>query len=160
MQRLKEAQRKGELALARVYGHRLDARVCERIIEGMILAPEVLCSVSGGINELPTDVVGWDRWAKDAASSEPLAKLSIAHSDAQLREEIRREVLENIRPERRLSIGPDQIFFHCGPIYFSLIRLTGRFHSLGFSVSIEVVKPTPLISWRALVTDHRHSPRS
>jgi len=105
LNRLKAAQREAELALARVYGHRLDSRVSGRIIEGMILAPEVLCSIGGGVNELPTDAKGWDRWAKVAASREPLAKLSIEYSDAQLREEIRRDVLDTIRPEQRLQMA-------------------------------------------------------
>ena len=105
MKRLETAQREAELALARVYGHRLDPRVCGRIIEGMILSPEVLCTIGGGANELPTDAKGWDRWARDAANEEPLAKLSIEHSDAQLREEIRRTVLESIRPEQRLQMA-------------------------------------------------------
>ena len=103
--RLEQAQMNARVALARTFGHRLDARVSERIIEGMILEPEVLCTIGGGVNELPTDAKGWDRWAKDAASREPLAKLSLEHSDAQLREELRRQALEAIRPEDRLKMA-------------------------------------------------------
>lgn len=105
LKRLETAQREAELALARVYGHRLNSRVSGRIIEGMILVPEVLCSIGGGVNELPTDAKGWDQWARDAANKEPLAKLSIEHSDAQLRERLRCEVLEKICPEQRLQMA-------------------------------------------------------
>jgi len=105
MKRLDTAQREAELALARVYGHRLDARVSERIIEGMILAPEVLCSIGGGVNELPTDAKGWDAWARETANKEPLAKLSIDASDAVLKEKIRQQALDAMRPEQRLQMA-------------------------------------------------------
>jgi hypothetical protein len=105
MKRYREIQRQGELALARVFGGRLHARVSERIVEGMILDPEVLCSIGGGVNEMPTTTEGWHLWAKRAAAKEPLAALSINHSDAQLREELRRDVLDSIRPEQRISMA-------------------------------------------------------
>jgi len=103
--RLEEAQRQGELALARTFGNRLDARVSERIVAGMILEPTVLCTIGGGVNELPTDQAGWDRWAKDAANKEPLARLSLDHSDAHLREQLSREVLASIPPARRMDLA-------------------------------------------------------
>lgn len=103
--RLEDAQRQGELALARAFGHRLDERVSARIIEGMVLSPEVLCTVGGGVNELPVDAKGWDRWVKEAAAKEPLAKLSIDASDAALKEELRQQALGAMRPEQRLQMA-------------------------------------------------------
>ena len=105
LKRLQAAQRQGELALARTFGNRLNARVSERIVAGMVLDPAVLCTIGGGVNELPTDAKGWDAWARTAIEREPLAKLSIDHSDAQLREELRRDVLDSIRPEQRISMA-------------------------------------------------------
>jgi hypothetical protein len=105
LNRLKAVQREAELALARTFGNRLDPAVSTRIVEGMILLPEVLCSIGGGVNELPTNAKGWDAWAKDAASKEPLAKLSIDASDASLKEELRQKTLSAMRPERRLHMA-------------------------------------------------------
>lgn len=105
LKRLEEEQHRAALALARVYGHRLHQAVADRIVEGLVLEPETLVTISGGVRELPNDAKGWDRWAKQAAEREPLAKLSIDHSDAQLREEFRRDVLDSIRPEQRISMA-------------------------------------------------------
>lgn len=105
LKRLESEKHQASLALARVFGHRLHQAVADRIVEGLVLEPETLVTISGGIRELPTDAKGWDRWARDAANKEPLAKLSINHSDAQLREELRREVLAEIRPEQRISMA-------------------------------------------------------
>lgn len=103
--RLEVVKREGALALARTFGNRLDARVSERIIEGLILRPEVLCTIGGGVNELPTDAKGWDALAVVLASEEPLAKLSIDASDAVLKEELRQNALAGLRPEQRLSMA-------------------------------------------------------
>ena len=105
IKRLEEAQMNARVALARKFGHRLDARVSERIIDSMILMPEVLCTIGGGVNELPIDAAGWDVWAADVVSSEPLAKLSIDASDASLKEELRQKALSELRPERRLQMA-------------------------------------------------------
>ena len=105
--RLEVAQREAELGLARVFGHRLNSQVAARIVEGIILKPEVLCTVGGGVNELPTTPQGWDAFAKDAANAEPLARLSIDHSDAQLRESTRRDVLEGMNPARKMAMARD-----------------------------------------------------
>lgn len=105
LNRLKAVQRDAELALARTFGNRLDTAVSTRIVEGMVLLPEVLCSIGGGVNELPTTTKGWDAWAKVAVSMEPLAKLSIDASDASLKEELRQKALSALRPEQRLQMA-------------------------------------------------------
>ena len=93
------------VALARKFGHRLDARVSERIIDGMILMPEVLCTIGGGVDELPNNAKGWDHWVANAVSQEPLAQLSIDASDAALKEQLRQKALSELRPERRLQMA-------------------------------------------------------
>lgn len=103
--RLEEVQRQGELALARTFGNRLPARVSARLIEGMVLLPEVLCTIGGGVNELPTDQEGWNLWAADTVSSDPLSKMAIDAADMELREQLRCEALESIRPEQRISMA-------------------------------------------------------
>ncbi|HCP80147.1 MAG TPA: hypothetical protein DIT67_00615 [Octadecabacter sp.] len=105
LKRLDAVRRQAELALARVYGHRLDARVSARIVDGLILSPEVLCTIGGGVNELPTTVQGWDSFASELAEREPLAKLSLDHSDAQLKEDIRQSTLAAMRPTERLKLA-------------------------------------------------------
>lgn len=100
--RLKGIQRDLELALARQYAHRLHPRVSARIVEGIVLEPECLCTIGGGVNEMPTTAEGWDALAKDLAQKEPLAVLSIDSNDAALKEEIRLLELQSLRPEQRL----------------------------------------------------------
>ncbi len=46
--RLSDAKHKLEIALARVFGNRLDERVSARIVEGVVLDPACLCTIGGG----------------------------------------------------------------------------------------------------------------
>jgi len=103
--RLDAVKRNLELALARTYGNRLDARVCQRIVDGVVLDPACLCTIGGGVNEMPTTNEGWDQYARQQAKGEPLAVLSIEASDAVLKEEIRDSELQSMRPERRLQLA-------------------------------------------------------
>ena len=103
--RLEAAQRSLELALARAYGYRLNAGVAQRIVEGMVLDAACLCSVGGGVNELPTTPTGWDTYARNLADNEPLAKLSIDHADEGLKDEIRAEALSNMRPDDKMKMA-------------------------------------------------------
>lgn len=103
--RLSDAKHKLEIALARVYGNRLDERVSARIVEGVVLDPACLCTIGGGVNELPTTVVGWDQFARDQAGNEPLAKLSIDASDAGLKERIRQEARDALPGPKRLAMA-------------------------------------------------------
>ena len=105
MKRLEAVKREAELALARKYGYRLDARVSGRIVEGLVLMPEVICAIGGGVDEMPTNAPEWDRWAEAAVSREPLARLSIDASDAALKEELRQKALADLRPEKRLQMA-------------------------------------------------------
>lgn len=103
--RYEQAQHQLALGLARAFGTRLNEHVAQRIVDGLILDPECLCSISGGVNELPADVAGWAGYARRAAAVEPLAVLSIEASDAALREELWAAELEKIRPDRRLQMA-------------------------------------------------------
>ncbi len=103
--RLEEVQRLGELALARTFGNRLPARVSARLIEGMALSPEVLCSIGGGVNELPTDQAGWNRWAADAVNADTLSKMAVDAADMELAESLTKSVLESIPPSKRISMA-------------------------------------------------------
>jgi hypothetical protein len=105
LKRLEAAQRSLELALARTFGHRLNEEVASRIVAGMVLDPACLCSVGGGVNELPTSPQGWDSYARELANAEPLAKLSINHSDSKLKETIRNEAERRMRPEDRIKMA-------------------------------------------------------
>jgi len=105
VKRLEEAQRQLSLGLARAYGTRLNEHVANRIVEGLILDPECLCSISGGVNELPTSRAGWTDYSRKAAAGEPLAKLSIDASDATLKEELRATELQSMRPDRRIQMA-------------------------------------------------------
>ena len=104
-QRLENTKHKLEVALARVFGNRLDARVSARIVEGVVLDPACLCTIGGGVNELPTTQIGWDQFALDQAENEPLAKLSIYASDATLKERIRQEARDALSGPKRLAMA-------------------------------------------------------
>ena len=104
-ERLNAAKHATEVALARVYGPRLNEAISKRIVAGIVLQPEVLCTISGGMNELPTTQEAWDSYARVLAEDEPLAKLSIDHSDSQLKEGIRAEAEQAIRPADRIKMA-------------------------------------------------------
>lgn len=99
------AQHQLELGLARAFGTRLNEHVAQRIIDGLILDPECLCSISGGVNELPTTPKGWTVYGREMTKDEPLAVLSIEASDATLKEEIRAAEIQSMRPERRIQMA-------------------------------------------------------
>lgn len=105
MRRLESEKKKAGLALARVFGARLNEAIAERIVEGMVLDPAVLCTIGGGVRELPNDAKGWDAWARYAAENEPLARLSIDSSDAALKEQLSQEVLSSIPPAKRMDMA-------------------------------------------------------
>lgn len=103
--RLEEVQRHAELALARVYGHRLHPDIVKRIVEGLILDPEVLCSIGGGVNELPMTPEAWDDRMKEAVKNEPLAQICIDARDAELKEELRNEELSKLKPDEKIKMA-------------------------------------------------------
>ncbi len=106
MKRYEAIQQKTENALYRVHGNRLSPQVIDRMVAGLILEPSVLCSIgSSEINEMPSDNMGWDRMARDLVEREPLAQLSIQHSDAELKEKLRQEITAAINPSQRLAMA-------------------------------------------------------
>jgi hypothetical protein len=105
VKRLDEAKRQGELALARSYGHRLHPDVAARIVANLSLNPSVLCTIGGGVNELPTSAQGWDAFMKAAVEAEPLGKMSLDHSDAVLKETFRNEELAKLKGADKLAMS-------------------------------------------------------
>jgi len=103
LKRLEVAQRSLELGLARVYGNRLHAGIAARIVAGLVLNPECLNSIGGGLQELPSNPGGWDRLARTLVTQEPLGQLSIDHNDSALRSNLRADALEAIKPQDRLA---------------------------------------------------------
>lgn len=93
------------LALSRVYGHRLKQEFRDRIVSEAVLDPRVLCTVGGGVNELPTTTDGWDALSKELAENDALAMMNVADSDAQLKEALREEALEQIPSKDRISMA-------------------------------------------------------
>ena len=105
MKRLDEVKREGELALARCYGHDLHADVAKRVVDNLVLNPAVLCTVGGGVNELPTSASGWDEFMASAVAAEPLAKASIDHSNAALKEKFRNEELAKLKGPVKIAMA-------------------------------------------------------
>lgn len=103
--RLSAAKHATEVALARVYGDRLNEGVSKRIIAGLVLQPEVLATISGGINELPTNQRGWDFFVRGLADAEPLAQMSIDSSDADLRKALSEEFLDSMHPKDKMHMA-------------------------------------------------------
>jgi len=105
IKRLDEVKHKAELALARCYGHRLHPDIVTRIVEGMVLDPEVLCSIGGGVNELPMTPQRWDARMKAAVDHEPLAKACIDSRDAVLKETFRNEELAKLKGPEKIAMS-------------------------------------------------------
>lgn len=106
-QRLAEIKQAAEVALARVYGNRLAPELVQRMKEGLVLDPSVLCSIGGGVDEMPKSLDGWDDFAKRLVASEPLAQRCIEFNDAKLKEELRQNELSNLSPQQRMSMARD-----------------------------------------------------
>ena len=105
IKRLDEVKRQGELALARTYGYRLQPDIVARIVANLSLNPSVLCTIGGGVNELPTSAQGWDAFMKTAVEAEPLGKMSLDHSDAALKETFRNEELAKLKGADKLAMS-------------------------------------------------------
>lgn len=107
LDRLAEERNNLRLGISRVYGDRLADIITDRVVENFALNPECLCSIGGGVRELPQkdNRAGWNALAKRLVDQEPLAKLSIDSSDANLRAQLEAEAVEGLRPERRLALA-------------------------------------------------------
>lgn len=104
--RYEKLQGKLEVALARNYGAKITPTVTARILEGLILEPEVLGHIGGAtVDEMPKTVEGWNALAKKLVDAEPLAQLSIAHSDAERKEAYRNEELQKMNGAQRLAMS-------------------------------------------------------
>lgn len=106
-QRLAEIKQYAEVALARVYGGRIAPELVQRMTDGLILDASVLCSIGGGVDEMPKSADGWDAFAKGLVASEPLAQRCVEFSDAKLKEALRQDELSNLSPQQRMSMARD-----------------------------------------------------
>ncbi|MEP6067615.1 MAG: hypothetical protein ABJ246_17380 [Paracoccaceae bacterium] len=105
--RLDDIHRQAEVALARVYGNRLVPEVTSRLLDGMILDASVLCTIGGGVDEMPKSSDGWNALAKQLVASDPLAQRCVDFADAKLKEGFRQEALQSLSPTSRMSMTRD-----------------------------------------------------
>lgn len=104
LDRLKPLEHQLELALARVAGTKLAPIVINRMIESLLLNPEVLVFMSGSsMAELPSTAEGWNAFAHDCIANEPLAVLCIASRDMTRREELKQAYISGLKPTDRMS---------------------------------------------------------
>ena len=103
--RLEDVKRHAELALARCFGRRLHPSIAARLVDDLSLNPAVLCSIGGGVNELPTSAEGWEAFMTEAVKAESLAQASIDHSDAALKEQLRDEERAKLKGAERMAMA-------------------------------------------------------
>lgn len=104
-EKLNEIKHALEMSLCRVYGVRLKPDFRDRVIHECVLDPRVLCTVAGGMNEMPTTANGWDSLAKEMAESDPLVMLNVTHSDEELKTSLRKDALEQIPSKDRMNMA-------------------------------------------------------
>ena len=108
LDRLKPLEHQLELALARVAGTKLAPIVVNRMLESLLLHPEILIHISGSeMAELPSTAEGWNAFARDAIKSEPLAVLCIESRDANRREELKQAYISGLKPTDRMTKARD-----------------------------------------------------
>ena len=108
MDRLRPLQHSLELGLARVAGSKLAPIVVARILESLILHPEVMVHMAGSaLAELPKTPDGWDAFALEQIRSEPLAVLCLESRDANRREVLRQTYISGLKPTDRMTKARD-----------------------------------------------------
>lgn len=127
--RLDAEKNRLEVALARVNGDYLTQDITDRILDSFTLEPETLCTVGGGIRELPQpdDREGWNRLAKRLTDQEELARLCIEAKDADLRLALENEALDAIPASKRMSMARDGVLDqHIAEIVNEKLRARAR----------------------------------
>lgn len=104
-ERLRTIQLKTQVAIAKKYGSRLNDSIVDKITGELILRPDVLCSVAGGIDEMPTDSAAWARYAEEVTGAEPLAAMNLIYSDAAEKQRIRQKVLDKMDPATKMNMA-------------------------------------------------------
>ncbi|MDB5659102.1 MAG: hypothetical protein JWS10_1717 [Cypionkella sp.] len=108
LDRLKPLEHQLELALARVAGTKLAPIVINRMLESLLLHPEILIHISGSeMAELPSNAEGWNAFAHDAIKTEPLAVLCIESRDATRREELKQIYIAGLKLTDRITKARD-----------------------------------------------------
>lgn len=104
-ERLRTIQLKTQVAIAKKFGSRLNDSIVEKITNELILRPDVLCSVAGGIDEMPKDATAWARYAEEVTGAEPLAAMNLIYSDAAEKQRIRQKVLDKMDPATKMNMA-------------------------------------------------------
>lgn len=104
-ERLRTIQLKTQVAIAKKYGSRLNDSIVEKITSELILRPDVLCTVAGGLDESPKDAREWARFAEEVTGAEPLAAMNLIYSDATEKQRIRQKVLDKMDPATKMNMA-------------------------------------------------------
>jgi hypothetical protein len=103
--RLSDIHRQTELALARLYGGKLTPEITARLLEGQILDADVLCTVSGGLDEMPKSQETWDTYAHGLVKKDSLAQRCLDFADAKLKESFRQEALGSLNSTEKMNMA-------------------------------------------------------
>ena len=106
LQRLEDVKRRADQAIRQTFGYRLKDVVIDRILDSLVLEPEVLAHIGGAtIRELPedSDGKGWNQFVQKLVDKEPIARLNIESSDMALRETLRQKYLAEMKPSDRMA---------------------------------------------------------
>jgi transposase-like protein len=104
-ERLRTIQFKTQVALAKRYGARINDSIVDKITSELILRPDVLCTVAGGLDETPKNANEWARFAEEVTGAEPLAAMNLIYSDAAEKQRIRQKVLDKMDPATKMNMA-------------------------------------------------------
>lgn len=104
-ERLRTIQLKTQVAIAKKYGARLNDSIVQKITDELILRPDVLCTVAGGLDESPKNAMEWARFADEVTGAEPLAAMNLIYSDAAEKQRIRQKVLDKMDPATKMNMA-------------------------------------------------------
>lgn len=104
-ERLRTIQLKTQVAIAKRYGARLNDSIVDKITSELILRPDVLCTVAGGLDESPKNATEWARFAEEVTGAEPLAAMNLIYSDAAEKQRIRQKVLDKMDPATKMNMA-------------------------------------------------------
>ncbi|MFN3723492.1 MAG: hypothetical protein ACK4VZ_10630 [Paracoccaceae bacterium] len=104
-ERLRTIQLKTQVAIAKEYGSRLNDSIVQKITDELILRPDVLCTVAGGLDESPKNAAEWARFADEVTGAEPLAAMNLIYSDAAEKQRIRQKALDKMDPATKMNMA-------------------------------------------------------
>ncbi len=92
------------LALAMVYGNRLDPLIVDDLTNCLILDADINAALCGVHSGTPTDAAGWQERARTAVRNDELASLNLNHSDAMLKRELAEKYIESLSPAQQMTM--------------------------------------------------------